>query len=355
MGRMSQTIARRMAEELTGRRVTRRERRLLLERISREVKEELRGPELSKRPIYDGCQVLSPRGELMFRCRHERFAWYLEHTKSELVSTEPPTLRLLFEPTGPGLIGDEYELRPRMNRCVVCGATKYLTRHHVLPRCFRRHYPPPFRRRNQHDVLAMCLHCHDAYEEHALRKKKAIAAALGLPFRTQPMLVDRAQRGAIGAAWALFLHGDRIPPAKREPLLDVIRRAIGKQPLDDEDLARMRAANPYRPNPDYADFGASVVQKVDLQSFLEQWRRHFLETMTPGFMPEGWTVTRSVALDLEERCKPWPWQVARARRAAGAAANAPWWTFLSMEGQDGVLGTSEAPAAGELSEDGRRA
>lgn len=56
----------------------------------------------------------------------------------DIVSDDPPTVRFKFLPNGPGHVEDEYYLTTKVNRCVVCGTTHGLNRHHVLPYCFRR-------------------------------------------------------------------------------------------------------------------------------------------------------------------------------------------------------------------------
>jgi hypothetical protein len=37
-----------------------------------------------------------------------------------------------------------------------------------------------------------------------------------------------------------------------------------------------------------------VAAVVDLQAFVERWRRHFVSTLEPPFLPQGWRVDRDV-------------------------------------------------------------
>lgn len=294
---------------------------------------------VTRRSLYDNCLVLSPEGEMMFRCRRGRFDWYLSNTHCEKVGDDPPTLRLKFEPRGPGYIGDPYHLQERDSRCVVCGETRYLTRHHVLPKLFRRHYPMSYVRRCGHDVLPICTECHDRYETLALRKKKEIAAENGVPYYSRKVTLDPRLLPVIKTAWTLHRHGPRIPRAKKEPLVQVLREYLGKDAITAEDLDRIRTMDGRCDNPNYVDIGRYVVQRVDLEGFLIDWRQHFVKRMRPRFLPSGWDPRRPLAKDLERTTKPWPWVIARERKDAGAPPDAPWWTFVSGVGH----GADELP------------
>jgi hypothetical protein len=59
--------------------------------------------------------------------------WYLSRGLAERVGDDPPTIRLLFEPAGRRLPGDEYSVTDKENRCVRCGADQDYVRHHVVP------------------------------------------------------------------------------------------------------------------------------------------------------------------------------------------------------------------------------
>ena len=329
MSSLSKAIYDRFAQETHGRKLPRAERKALMERITRELRERLCKHQVSKRPPYGNCAVLSPDGVLMFRCHEGRFQWYLTNTDCDLVSEEPRTLRLNFQPTGPGYICDDYHLQERVNACVACGAKGVLNRHHVLPRCFRRHYPRSYARHNGHDVVPLCMHCHHAYEPHAERLKKEIAAELGLTVNTSRTAEDPNLGRVVRFAWTVDLHGKGMPPQFLEPMLEVLREHLGKKDITPEDLRALRKFDPRRPNPAFVEYGKIVVERSNLEELLKRWRRHFVEVLKPSFLPAGWSVERPFAMDLEEDPKPWPSTIARARKAAGAPANVPWHTFMS--------------------------
>ena len=53
---------------------------------------------------------------------------------------------------------------------------------------------------------------------------------------------------------------------------------------------------------DKYDHGFHVVENLDthekLREFVLRWRKHFIETMNPPYMPEGWSVDFRVKVEL---------------------------------------------------------
>lgn len=47
--------------------------------------------------VYDNCRMLAITGELLCYCDARKLHWYLDKGLAELVTEEPPTIRLLFE------------------------------------------------------------------------------------------------------------------------------------------------------------------------------------------------------------------------------------------------------------------
>ena len=135
----------------------------------------------------------------MFHGDAEKALWYLNRALVEVVSREPPILRFAFRPGGPGHVGDAFYLAGKVNRCVVCGSEEGLNRHHVVPRVYRRHLPPEVKEHSHHDVLLLCVACHERYERAADALRAELSSECGVPphgLRGQP---DR-QRGR-ARAW----------------------------------------------------------------------------------------------------------------------------------------------------------
>src|SRR5262249_3518583 len=153
----------------------------------------------------------------------EKALWYLNRGLVEVVSPSPPVLRFRFAPGGRGHAGDDYYLTGKGNHCVVCAATDGLNRHHVVPSVYRRHLPAAVKDHSHHDVLWLCLACHERYEQAANELKARLGEEVGVPLHGLRTERDRARGQAIKLALALVRHGERIPDARREE----IRRFLG--------------------------------------------------------------------------------------------------------------------------------
>lgn len=135
----------------------------------------------SKYPLYGNCKVLSPDGLLMFRCDEKRVNWYIKRNLADITSTDPITIKLNFKPRGLGNHGKAYGLIEMKNICVNCGKDSELNRHHVVPYCYRKFFPLKLKSHNFHDVLSLCVSCHEKYERSADRLKEFLANEYNAP------------------------------------------------------------------------------------------------------------------------------------------------------------------------------
>ena len=78
-------------------------------------------------------------------------------------------VRLKFEPAGrpEGAAGDYY-LADKCNQCVVCGKDESYLRKYIVPHEYRKYFPEVMRDHQSHDVLLMCVHCHQRSNLHDL-------------------------------------------------------------------------------------------------------------------------------------------------------------------------------------------
>lgn len=235
----------------------------------------------AKTPLYESFVMLHPSGVMMCRCAHEKAMWYISRNLAQWIDEK--TFQLTFTPQGTGKSKDAYYLQGIPNRCVVCGATENLNKHHVLPRVFRVHCPDDYKNHTSHDVLPLCITCHDQYEKSATVLKSQLALEYGVLIqqeRLQDAELARIKK-VLSARKILTEHGDKIP-------LD--RRTILAQ------LANQSVPDKFKQAP-IRDYGAAVVKQVmqrgELFLFLQKWRSHFLQTMQPRFMPALWSVDRN--------------------------------------------------------------
>lgn len=245
------------------------------------------------RGLYGNCVVKS--GDLtMFRCDADRMNWYLEKGLAKLESSDPPVIQLTFKPKGPGHSGDAYFLQEFKNRCVVCGVDDGLSHHHIVPYCYRRHFPRESYESGRwfYDVLLLCVRCHDRYERQANGLKDEIASEHGIPSSGVSNL-GRHELMVIKSAAALVRHSHEMPAERRKHFEDVL-----KAYLSVEEVTIEEAKNVWEnlmASQEVKAAGVIIVSKLtDFDGFAIRWRRHFMQHMKPRFLPEGWNPERRI-------------------------------------------------------------
>lgn len=248
-----------------------------------------------KNDHYGNYEVQSLDGQTMFYTGFNRILWYLIRDLLDVVSDNPPIFKLKFEPRGKGHhknehVQDEFYLKKKFNRCVVCGKENEITLHHVVPRVFRRHLPKSFKTFKSHDVVILCVDCHAKYEVAADAYKVQICNDLevdmniGIP--TPAVLPPHFH--ASKAAYAILNYP--IPEQKKNILCEVIKNYLKKEPTH-EDLVFLSNLSLKSEKRKFQNYGKYVIEKTEnLKLFCENWRKHFIDVMNPQFLPELWDV-----------------------------------------------------------------
>lgn len=246
-------------------------------------------------PQYQNCQVLNPDGQLMFRCSEKKANWYLTRNLGIKLGENPLVVKLNFNPNGPGHVGDPYHLQEMENKCVVCGTPDDLTRHHIVPYCYRQFFPIDIKNHRAYDVMAMCVTCHHAYEKEADLLKEKIGEEYGMPVHGAGIRYDKEAGRAKNAAHAILVHSDKIPPSRLNELYERVSTYLGRE-VTQEDLNALTTKELYDFK-NYVHHGQYVVSKMtedQIEPFVKKWRQHFLDTMQPKHMPKSWTVDRPI-------------------------------------------------------------
>jgi len=246
--------------------------------------------------IYGNWLVLHPKGFEMFRCTTKKAEWYLSRGLADIVTETPPVIKFNFEPNGVGWFGDEFALTQKQNLCVVCGAKELhrLTKHHIVPSLYKKHFPKQLKVATSHDVVCICRECHDEYENvYAIKLKERIAEQYGVQLCNSHSDFVKI----IKLSKAFVLNSTFMPEERKLELLMKISTMLG----NDEDFVSISEVEKFSKinQKDYNEFhgnhGREVMSKVDsIQEFVEMWRRDFLENMRPKFMPEHWDVCRPI-------------------------------------------------------------
>ncbi len=249
--------------------------------------------------LYSNCSILSPDNELMFRCSIRKANWYLDRNLAEVVEKEPLVIKLLFKPKGRGHADDPYYLQDRESLCVVCGSKENLSRHHVVPYCYRRCLSHLVKF-SYHDVLPVCEDCHVAYERKpAWRLKVCIAKRFDAPLHGN-MKLDKSNEeiAACRAAATLLSYNGVLPASRRVYLLKRVIKFLKHIPKPEE-LRQLADRKRSKPN-GYLRHGDIVLSKItDVEKFFKMWRRHFVLKMKPQHLPPFWSLDKPAFLHMK--------------------------------------------------------
>lgn len=205
--------------------------------------------------------------------------WYLRRDLATVVEEDPITIMLNFVPKGKGNENNPFYLQERENHCVVCGTSEELTKHHCVPSCFRKYFPDEYKTHTSHDVLLLCRKCHNSYEVFGYELKNQIALQYNVPI--QPTCKDKKYAKY---AKTILAHSEKIPQERFDYMTDVIKKHLQKENVSEDDLRELLTKQ------STADtYGEMVVRKLDcIEEFEELWRKHFLDTMKPKYLPKHW-------------------------------------------------------------------
>jgi len=171
--------------------------------------------------------VLSKSGNPLSTVNGKRVRWYLERNLA--VEVTPPegypcAIKLNFDAKverDPTI----FEIAVIKNQCVICGANKELTLHHVIPHVIRKLFPVEDKSRARQWCVLLCIDCHEKVEAITqsvykvdypqgvyVTQEKASAALRHL--KSNDMLTRLpAWKYALLMAEAGYKSDDEIPPA----------------------------------------------------------------------------------------------------------------------------------------------
>jgi len=243
-----------------------------------------------KIPLYGNCRVQNPEGTHIFNCGEKKAKWYLKRGLAEIIQEIPLVIRLNFIPNGQGHANDAFYLQERQNICVCCGTKKLLTKHHVVPYCYRRFFPEHLKNHTAYDVLPLCYDCHEKYEVFAHQFKQKLAGEYAVTKENSTVIDPELKKVCLYAT--ALLRQKKIPVDRYNMMMGVIqsyyRREVTTKDLEEASQIR------YNTNrEDYKPEGKSVVENLDnIEVFVKRWRQHFVEHTKPAFLPKYWHIDR---------------------------------------------------------------
>mgnify|MGYP003403395538 FL=1 len=274
---------------------------------------------------YSNCKIYAPNMKLMCVNSEKKGRWYVEKTNAKVLSyKEDGTLaeiQLTFEPKGSGYDeNDEFGLSVQASRCVVSGVDDIdiLTKHHIVPISYRRHFPIEYKSRNHHDVVYITEALHDVYERIGNKFREELAKQYGAMNYNEAIahyvkMTDtpeiKRMKKIKGCVTVLLNPGDTIPAARYSEMLEsvvnYIREIYSVETDVDASLWYDRILRDIETEMELItakykiDPHKDLVDKIgDIDKFVKIWRQHFVDTMRPQFLPIGWSVEYKTKVNI---------------------------------------------------------
>jgi len=234
--------------------------------------------------------------------------------------------------SGEGDTSALYAKAPKQNVCVSCGEAQNLVRHYIIPYAYRALMPLKYKSHMSHDIVILCCYCNIHCEKARRQRIEEVEEVFKPPQGYRPQFEnDQRLYKVRSAAVALKKWAGRMPMEKvREHetmVMDYLQEREGvllvgddgadhqlqqRQHSDNLDDAKQLSPTDlqeaidvkYRvENPNFVSSHQVVVSAIvesgeeGVSDFVKGWRRHFLDTVQPQYMPFGWSVDNSVACD----------------------------------------------------------
>ncbi|XP_022092747.1 exonuclease 3'-5' domain-containing protein 2-like [Acanthaster planci] len=251
--------------------------------------------------MYHNCRLIAPDGQMLCTCHRQKAEWYVKKGIGTEVSQEPYTVQLNFEPSGMPGLDRAYYLQDKANMCVVCGREDSYIRKNIVPHEYRRHFPEKLKKHTSHDVLLLCLPCHQLSSNYDRIIRQQLVEEYNAPitnttnarYREDPEKVK-----ARSAAKALQRHKKfgQLPEKRVAELEGVLAKFWNMERVDEDVVNDTVTMSVKCENEDFqGSHGEKVIATVmkeenGLQKFERRWRQNFLETMKPEFLPVLWSV-----------------------------------------------------------------
>lgn len=243
------------------------------------------GVEISKKPMYGNYKVYHPKGHLMFYCDLKKFNWYLDRNLAVLLD-EPKSIQLTFEPKGDGE-KPRFLSGLRRNICVVSGSEDNLTKHHVVPTQYRKHFPEMYKSKNSNDVVAIENDIHNEYEKIAdLYKEELIRVYITDEEIEYNRILSCINRLCI----TLNKYGHLIPDDRYVDLFNRLDHFLIKLNISLDEVKDLSEIN----------YSELIVDRMGVEELIISWKRHFVEHTDPQYLPKWWDPDYVKIIDIRK-------------------------------------------------------
>lgn len=280
----------------------------------------------SKKLNNENWKVYHPNGKHMFTCGEKKANWYLDRNLAKIIGVFE--IQFTFDPNGYGFDDNEVFGRTvRENKCVVTGIENGLQRHHIVPYCYRIHFPVEYKSKNHHDVVLINHKKHSEYEREAMKFKDEIAVMFNVKtineyngeYINKLRNINMNYTIAYSTLYTIFAAFNKLCRNDIIEKLEIVSKHtnISLNMLMNFNLIQLYKLKEhiywlkYNNTEEFKksyrneyDHGYQVVKLLDndekIRDFIKLWRKHFLDTMRPKHMPTGWSVDFRVKTKIHE-------------------------------------------------------
>ena len=290
---------------------------------------------ICKGPIYDSCKMLAPDGQQLCFCDFKKMTWYIERNLAKEISKDPPVFQLIFEPNARGCVDENlkssnFYIESRTNCCVICGKTENYLRFHVVPILYRSCFPENLKSHKSHDVVLLCMECHEKASKVYETKKEEISKRYGVPLNVISVEKSSFLKLTQFQKKCKILMKNKtksLPEFAQNRLKNNLRvifeflminseffknfviqngiKCEKNEDIDDKFLEifcdKMKIDEKSLPEGKSNLHGKLVIEKVkDLKEFIMEWRKFFIDSFQPKFLPKEWSVEHEIVRTFGE-------------------------------------------------------
>ncbi|KAH6922111.1 hypothetical protein HPB50_009528 [Hyalomma asiaticum] len=147
-----------------------------------------------------------------------------------------------------------------------------------------------------HDILLLCLHCHQISNLRDTSLRRALAKECNAPIEggvSGKVTDDRQLRSVRSAGRALLAARNTLPEDRVALLEDVLKKHFGVDKVTSDIVKAASEIDTRIYNEEFVPHGLKVVEHfkstTGLVSFEMRWRQHFLDSMKPRYLPAMWS------------------------------------------------------------------
>lgn len=245
--------------------------------------------EIQKHNLKNGYRMIANDNTFMCYISEKRAQWYLNKNLANVIA--PNEIQLKFIPKGLGKHKDPYYQYEKHNICVVCGKTENLSRHHCIPRCFRKYLPAKYKEHNSHDILLMCIECHRGYEKEAKKRKEELIQKYKKSYITEnDNLLYKLSN-------IIVKNKDKLTIDRYNEIIGKINKLTNKK-IHEKEIYEISQKHIF--DKKYKPWKEIIEDTENIDVFCAEWRKHFVEKTNPQYLPKYWEIYKKEIYNFKE-------------------------------------------------------